>query len=114
MNPELLPLCSFYLEGQCSNDHCNFRHEHVSGNVKIGGRFPMAFLSVATSVPGIARRDPTVPTSISIHVRKGLDDDADTKTSQSVKQENVSSFLPSFIKLGSKLLVVCHKHSTSS
>lgn len=73
----------------------------------------MAFLSVATSVPDIARRDPTVPTSISIHVRKGLDD-ADTKTSQSVKQENVSSFLPSFIKLGSKLLVVCHKHSTSS
>lgn len=73
----------------------------------------MAFLSVATSVPDIARRDPTVPTSISIHVRKGLDDDADTKTSQSVKQ-NVSSFLPSFIKLGSKLLVVCHKHSTSS
>ena len=74
----------------------------------------MAFLSVATSVPDIARRDPTVPTSISIHVRKGLDDDADTKTSQSVKQENVSSFLPSFIKVGSKLLVVCHKHSTSS
>lgn len=73
----------------------------------------MAFLSVATSVPDIARRDPTVPTSISIHVGKGLDDDADTKTSQSVKQ-NVSSFLPSFIKLGSKLLVVCHKHSTSS
>ena len=34
----------------------------------------MAFLSVATSVPDIARRDPTVPTSISIHVRKGLDE----------------------------------------
>ena len=74
----------------------------------------MTFLSVATSVLDTAQRDRTAPTSTSIHVRKGLDDDSDTKASQPVKPENVNSFLPSFIKLGSKSLHVCHKHNTSS
>ena len=112
MVKDLLPLCSFFLAGECLNDRCNYRHEQVRSPsthqlFQLMCRSTRLHPCAETSMQVTARMAFHVNSSMSTRVgiwemamKLVVPKTKPAATQESESVSNVNSFLPSFVKIG--------------